>query len=97
MEREAAPRQPGRLAAVFHGLEGGALVAAFLVSMVLPLVDAVGRPFHGFSIPGSSTYRPQLTLWLAFVGTGNGLSASGALNRGGGVIHYLSTESQTGE
>ena len=68
MEREAAPRQPGRLAVVFHGLEGGALVAAFLVSMVLPLVDAVGRPFHGFSIPGSSTYRPQLTLWLAFLG-----------------------------
>jgi C4-dicarboxylate transporter DctM subunit len=36
--------------------------------MLLPLVDAIGRPFGGFSIPGSSTYRSQLTLWLAFVG-----------------------------
>jgi tripartite ATP-independent transporter DctM subunit len=44
------------------------LVAAFLVSMVLPLVDALGRPLGGFSIPGSSTYRAQLTLWLAFLG-----------------------------
>jgi tripartite ATP-independent transporter DctM subunit len=44
------------------------LVAAFLVSMVLPLVDALGRPFGGFSIPGSATYRAQLTLWLAFLG-----------------------------
>lgn len=68
MEPEAAPRQPGRFAAAFHGLEGGLLVAAFLVSMVLPLVDALGRPFGGFSIPGSSTYRAQLTLWLAFLG-----------------------------
>jgi C4-dicarboxylate transporter, DctM subunit len=68
MEPEAAPRPPGRLAAAFHGLEGGLLVAAFLVSMVLPLVDALGRPFGGLSIPGSSTYRAQLTLWLAFLG-----------------------------
>jgi tripartite ATP-independent transporter DctM subunit len=44
------------------------LVAAFLVSMLLPLVDALGRPFGGFSIPGSATYRAQLTLWLAFLG-----------------------------
>jgi C4-dicarboxylate transporter DctM subunit len=68
METAAAPRQPGRIAAAYHGLEGGLLVAAFFVSMVLPLVEAVGRPFGGYSIPGSSTYRPQLTLWLAFLG-----------------------------
>ena len=36
--------------------------------MVLPLVDAIGRPFGGFAIPGSATYRSQLTLWLAFLG-----------------------------
>jgi C4-dicarboxylate transporter, DctM subunit len=68
MEPGTPARQPGRLAVAFHGLEDGVLVAAFLVSMLLPLVDAVGRPFHGFSIPGASTYRPQLTLWLAFLG-----------------------------
>lgn len=36
--------------------------------MILPLVDALGRPLGGFSIPGSGTYRTQLTLWLAFLG-----------------------------
>ena len=44
------------------------LVAAFLVSMALPLIDALGRPFGGIAVPGSATYRAQLTLWLAFVG-----------------------------
>ena len=53
---------------LLHGFEGGVLVAAFLISMLLPLVDALGRPFGGFSIPGSATYRAQLTLWLAFLG-----------------------------
>ncbi len=44
------------------------LVVAFLLSMILPLVDAFGRPLGGLSIPGSATYRTQLTLWLAFLG-----------------------------
>ncbi|MFI5371267.1 MAG: TRAP transporter large permease subunit [Candidatus Eisenbacteria bacterium] len=44
------------------------LVAAFLLSMVLPLIDAFGRPLGGFFIPGASSYRAQLTLWLAFIG-----------------------------
>ena len=51
-----------------HRIEGGVLVAAFLVSMSLPLVDALGRWFGGFSVPGSASYRAQLTLWLAFLG-----------------------------
>jgi tripartite ATP-independent transporter DctM subunit len=44
------------------------LVLAFMVSMLLPLIDALGRPFGGLSVPGSVTYRAQLTLWLAFLG-----------------------------
>lgn len=44
------------------------LVAAFLISMLLPLIEALGRHMGGFSLPGSTTYRAQLTLWLAFVG-----------------------------
>jgi tripartite ATP-independent transporter DctM subunit len=56
-----------RFVATLHSLEGGALVVAFLMSMLLPLVDAIGRPFH-FSISGGESYRAQLTLWLAFVG-----------------------------
>ena len=59
----AAGRRP-----FLHSLEGGFLVVAFLLSMLIPLIDAIGRPFGGFSVPGSSEYRAQLTLWLAFVG-----------------------------
>jgi len=51
-----------------HRFEGGVLVVAFLLSMAVPLIDALGRPFHGFSVPGSSEYRAQLTLWLALLG-----------------------------
>jgi tripartite ATP-independent transporter DctM subunit len=63
-------RQPrsGRVLTALHGIEGGALVVAFLLSMVLPLIDAVGRPLGGFYVPGSATYRAQLTLWLALLG-----------------------------
>jgi TRAP-type C4-dicarboxylate transport system permease small subunit len=49
-------------------IEGGVLVVAFLLSMAIPLVDAIGRLGGGFSVPGSSEYRAQLTLWLAMLG-----------------------------
>src|SRR4051812_16288780 len=69
MPVDTAPRPPAsRFFRTLHGLEEGALVVAFLVSMVVPLVDAIGRPFGHFSIPGSEGYRAQLTLWLAFIG-----------------------------
>jgi tripartite ATP-independent transporter DctM subunit len=64
---EQQPRS-GRVLTALHGIEGGALVVAFLLSMVLPLIDAVGRPLGGFYVPGSASYRAQLTLWLALVG-----------------------------
>ena len=51
-----------------HALEGNVLVLAMLLSMAIPLVDALGRPFGGFTLPGSSEYRAQLTLWLALLG-----------------------------
>src|SRR5262245_38252263 len=57
-----------RVVVALHGIEGGLLVAAFLVSMILPLVDAIGRPLGGVGVPGSAGYRAQLTLWLAFLG-----------------------------
>jgi C4-dicarboxylate transporter, DctM subunit len=53
---------------LLHGLEGGVLVVAFLISMALPLIDAIGRPLGGFGVPGAQAYRAQLTLWLAFLG-----------------------------
>jgi tripartite ATP-independent transporter DctM subunit len=64
--RSQAPSN--RFVSVLHGIEGGALVVAFLVSMLLPVIDAIGRPLGNFSVPGSQTYRAQLTLWLSFVG-----------------------------
>src|SRR5512142_1506764 len=73
MSADAAPRRPNALVRALHGVEGTVLVVAFLVSMVLPLIDALGRPFGGFAVPGSASYRAQLTLWLAFLG---GLLAS---------------------
>src|SRR5260370_31528789 len=60
-----ADRRP---ASFLHRLEGGVLVVAFLLSMLIPLIDALGRPFGGFTVPGSSEYRAQLTLWLALLG-----------------------------
>jgi C4-dicarboxylate transporter DctM subunit len=49
-------------------LEDGTLVAAFLLAIVLPLVDAIGRPLGGFHVPGNAVYLQQLTLIMAFVG-----------------------------
>jgi len=63
---EGAPAAGAR--SFVHRFEGGVLVVAFLLSMAVPLIDALGRPFHGFGVPGSSEYRAQLTLWLALLG-----------------------------
>lgn len=49
-------------------LEKGALVAAFLLAIVLPLADTLGRPLGGLHVPGSASYLKQITLWLAFLG-----------------------------
>ena len=68
MTADRSPARRGPLLTAFRGIEAGVLVAAFLVSMILPLIDAIGRPLGGFSVPGSASYRAQLTLWLAMVG-----------------------------
>ena len=68
------PPRHGRIGTTLRSIEGGVLVVAFLLSMILPLIDAFGRPLGGFSIAGSASYRAQLTLWLAFLG---GLLAAG--------------------
>jgi tripartite ATP-independent transporter DctM subunit len=65
---ETTPAKRGPVVIAFRRFESGVLVAAFLLSMVLPLVDAVGRRAGGFFVPGSGTWRAQLTLWLAMVG-----------------------------
>jgi C4-dicarboxylate transporter DctM subunit len=65
---DAPPARRGPLLNALRSLEGGVLVVAFLLSMLLPLIDAVGRRVNGFFLPGSNEYRAQLTLWLAMVG-----------------------------
>lgn len=57
-----------RLATFGRRGEERLLVAAFLLAIVTPLVDTVGRPLGGFHIPGNATILQQLTLWLAFIG-----------------------------
>ncbi len=68
MHTQPPPPPASRFGTFLHSFEGGVLVIAFLFSMFIPLVDAIGRPFGGFSVPGSSEYRAQLTLWLALLG-----------------------------
>ncbi|HKQ56366.1 MAG TPA: TRAP transporter large permease subunit [Candidatus Eisenbacteria bacterium] len=68
IDRSETPGRPGGVLAVLRSIEGTVLVVAFLLSMILPLIDALGRPLGGFYLPSSSTYRSQLTLWLAFLG-----------------------------
>jgi C4-dicarboxylate transporter, DctM subunit len=62
------------LSAVSRRAEKGVLVATLALTMLLPLVEAIGRLLGGFRVPGSAAYVQQLTLWLAFVG---GLVATG--------------------
>jgi len=57
-----------RFAAWGHRTENWLLVAAFLLAIALPVIEAAGRPLGGFHVPGSAVYLQQLTLWLTFVG-----------------------------
>ena len=57
-----------RFDSIVQRLEQIPLVAALVLAVVLPLVDAIGRPLGNFHIPGSANYVQQLTLWLAFLG-----------------------------
>ena len=68
MSHDAPRTRPHPVVSTLRRIEEIALVAAFLFSMVLPLVDAVGRLLGGFVLPGAGTTRAQLTLWLAFLG-----------------------------
>jgi hypothetical protein len=57
MTTHAAEAPAGRAASFLHRFEGGVPVAAFLLSMTIPLIDALGRPFHGFRCLGAAEYR----------------------------------------
>lgn len=64
LEQPNGPEKNGVLTQIENILP----VAAFLLAILLPLIDAIGRPLGGFHIPGSSLYVQQLTFWLAFLG-----------------------------
>ena len=57
-----------RLVSVGRRIEDAALVAIFAGVVVLPLVEALGRPIRGFHIPGAAQYLRHLVLWLSFLG-----------------------------
>ena len=57
-----------RLVGASQRVEEGALVAAFALSALLPLIEALGRPLGGLHIPGTAAYMQQLTIWLTFLG-----------------------------
>jgi C4-dicarboxylate transporter, DctM subunit len=65
--------RPGVVARLLKGTEATILTATLALATVLLLVEAIGRPFGGFHVPGKDEYVKQLTLWLAFVG---GLAAA---------------------
>ncbi len=49
-------------------LEDAVLVAIFAGVVILPIIEALGRPIRGFHIPGASQYLRHMVLWLSFVG-----------------------------
>ena len=57
-----------RLVVASRRVEEAALVAAFALSALLPLIEALGRPLGGVHIPGTAAYLQQLTIWLTFLG-----------------------------
>lgn len=59
---------PAALRRFPHRAEDAILTAALLAAMLLPLIDAIGRPLGGFHVPGGAPYLQQLTLWIAFLG-----------------------------
>ncbi|HEX7484966.1 MAG TPA: TRAP transporter large permease subunit [Vicinamibacterales bacterium] len=69
----SAGRKTGFLGTVLKGTEETILMATLALATILLLIDAIGRPFGGFHVPGKDEYVKQLTLWLAFVG---GLAAA---------------------
>jgi C4-dicarboxylate transporter, DctM subunit len=73
---ETSPESSGKtgfLGSVLKGTEATVLTATLALVTILLLIDAIGRPFGGFHVPGKDEYVKQLTLWLAFVG---GLAAA---------------------
>ncbi len=71
--QESTGSRPGVVARLLKGTEATILTATLALATILLLIDAIGRPFGGFHVPGKDEYVKQLTLWLAFVG---GLAAA---------------------
>ncbi|MCA9561609.1 MAG: TRAP transporter large permease subunit [Myxococcales bacterium] len=63
-----APALRARGLALLHRVEDAIVFAVFMGVILLPLVDAVGRPFGGFHVPGGATYLRHGVLWLSFLG-----------------------------
>ena len=51
----------------YHRIENGLMVAVFSATILLPLVNALGRPL-GIAFDGHAGYIKHLVLWLSFLG-----------------------------
>ena len=57
-----------RVTAGLRRVEDAVLVAIFAGVVVLPIIEALGRPIRGFHVPGAAQYLRQMVLWLSFLG-----------------------------
>jgi TRAP-type C4-dicarboxylate transport system permease small subunit len=55
------------LRGLMHGVENGAVFVVFGATIVLPIVEIIGRPM-GFSLHGNAEYVRHLVMWLTFLG-----------------------------
>ena len=63
-----------RIIGALHRVENGAVFVVFMATIILPILEAAGRPL-GFSLSGGAEYVSHLVLWLTFLG---GLTATRA-------------------
>ena len=57
-----------RVTAGLRRVEDAVLVAIFAGVVILPIVEALGRPIRGFHVPGAAQYMRHMVLWLSFLG-----------------------------
>jgi len=50
-----------------HRVENGAVFVVFMATIILPILEAAGRPL-GLSLSGGAEYVSHLVLWLTFLG-----------------------------
>lgn len=58
----------GRLTFWIGRTEEAVLIAALLLTALIPVVELTGRALFGAGVPGATEYLQHLTLWIGFLG-----------------------------